>query len=312
MKNKAGKLFLFLIVLVGIPYALTMRLSGKMELQMTYHVSREYLIIRTEGGQQEEIPLEEYLMGVIPFYLSLEEPEVDKVMAVLIRTYLYYQMNLQKTTSLSEETLFLSYYSPKERETLWGESFLQQYERFEKAVFDTEGEVLLWKSSEEKESQPIYPYFHEISAGKTRGKLDAPYLKEVICESDKTEDGFLSLSVWKGVELEEALQTLGFSEQEYKEGELLCSYDIEPYVENVSIEGTTVGAEEFKNAFSLPSFAFEIEKYHDGIRILTKGKGSGYGVSLKMANHLAKEGMSYKEILSYFYEGELGKFEIFE
>jgi len=288
-----------------------MQISGKAvalhtEWSKDSHKS-EVEILFEEGGEQIRLPAEDYIMGVIPVYLQEEDLETEKVMAVLLRTYLYYQMQEQGTKSLLAEELSLTYLSTEERKALWGSSFSEEYQRIQKAVSDTAGEVLM--VGKEEERKVIYPYFHTLSAGVTRSREDASYLKEAVCDADKIADGFLSLSVWKEKEALDKLYLLGYTQAEADFSAISWEYDKEPYVKTVSLGDWSVPAEEFQKAFALKSTAFELEAYHDGIRILTRGCGMGYGVSLNMAQQFSKQGKSYKEILSTFFDAELSHYQ---
>lgn len=305
-----GKVILFLLLVLGSPYLITMRLSGRADNESSVkRKEADYAIIITEGGEQTELPIEDYIIGAIPAYLSGEEAEADKVMAVLIRTYLYYQMQEKNTNYLLAEELSLSYLSTEERKILWGNSFSEEYQKLEKAASDTRGEVLTVTDGEKR---VIYPYFHILSAGVTRGREDAPYLKDAICTEDKTADGFLSLLVFQREEVLEKLSLLGYTQAEADFTAISWEYEKEPYVKTVLMGNWSVSAEEFQKVFGLKSTAFEIEEYHDGIRILTRGCGSGYGASLNAVQMLSLQGKSYREILSVFFEAELGNFQIFE
>lgn len=308
------KAVLFLLLAVGCPYLLTMQISGKADKKaiplLESQMRSEYTILITEGGEQTELSLEEYIMGVIPAYLSEAEAEAIKAIAVLVRTYLYYQMQEQKTEKLLAEELFLTYLSVEERKILWGELFSEEYQRVQKAVSDTAGEVLT--AGEGIEKQIVYPYFHTLSAGRTRERNDAPYLKEAVCEEDRTADGFLALLVFQREETLDKLAVLGYTQTEADFSSIRLEYDREPYVKRVFLGDWSVLAEELQKTFGLRSTAFEIEEYHDGIRILTRGCGLGYGASLNMIQVLALQGKSYPEILSVFFEAELGNFQISE
>ena len=48
---------------------------------------------------------------------------------------------------------------------------------------------------------------------------------------------------------------------------------------------------------------FYIREIDGRVRIVTKGLGHGYGLSIYGANEMAKEGKTYQEILSYYYSG---------
>lgn len=308
------QVILFLLLVIGCPYFITMRMSGKARIGAVRLFEKEdstnYKVLILEGGEQKTLSLEDYIMGVIPAYLSGEEAEADKAMAVLIRTYLYYQMQEKRTVTLSAEELFLTYLSTEERKILWGESFFEKYQKVQKAVFDTEEEVLV--IGEGKEKQVIYPYFHTLSAGCTRGKEDASYLKEAVCEADRTADGFLSLLVFQKEETLDKLAVLGYMQTEADFSAIRCEYEKEPYVKNVYLGDWSASAEDFQKIFGLRSTAFEIEAYHDGIRILTRGCGLGYGASLHMIQILAMQGKSYQEILAVFFSAETGNFQISE
>lgn len=308
------KALVFLLLVIGCPYYITIHLSGRADRAGTELLESrkgtDFAVVITEGGEQRKLPVEEYIAGVVPAYLTKEEAEAEKAMAVLIRTYLYYQMQEKKTESLSAEELSLSWLSTEERKTLWGSSFTAEYQRIQKAVSDTAGEVLVVGDGEER--QIIYPYFHTLSAGVTRSRPDAPYLKEAVCEEDRTADGFLSLLVLKRNETLEKLSSLGYTQAEADFSQIHCAYGKEPYVKTVSLGEWSVSAEDFQKTFELKSAAFEIEEYHDGIRILTRGCGLGYGASLNEMQVLSEQGKSYQEILSVFFEAELGNFQISE
>ena len=314
--QKSGQIrvVLFLLLVIGCPYFITMRISGKADRGTVSFLEKEkredYRVLLSEGGEQKTLPLEEYILGVIPAYLSGEEIEADKAMAVLVRTYLYNQMVKKKTTILSAEELFLTYLSAEERKILWEGDFTENYQRVQKAVSDTAEEVLVIGEGEEK--QVVYPYFHTLSAGCTRGREDASYLKEAVCKEDKTADGFLSLLVFQKEETLDKLAVLGYRQTEADFSEIRCEYGKEPYIERVILGDWSASAEDFQKTFGLRSTAFEIEAYRDGIRILTRGCGLGYGASLHMIQEFAVQGKSYQEILAVFFSAEVGNFQICE
>lgn len=312
------KMGLFLLFVMGCPYFITMQISGRADTKMIPLLENgtgngtesNGMVLIIEGREESELSLEEYIMGVIPAYLSGEDAEADKAMAVLIRTYLYYQIQEKKSEKLLAEELSLTYLSAEERKILWGEFFSEEYQRVQKAVSDTVGEVLF--VGEGKEKQVIYPYFHTLSAGGTRGRADASYLKEAVCEADRTADGFLTFLVFGREETLDKLAVLGYLSTEADFSLIRCEYDRGLYVKTVFLGDWSVSSEDFQKLFGLRSAAFEIEEYHEGIRILTRGCGSGYGASLNMIRMLALQGKSYQEILSVFFEAELGNFQISE
>lgn len=73
------------------------------------------------------------------------------------------------------------------------------------------------------------------------------------------------------------------------------------YVTSVKIGDKSCSGEEFRTCMDLPSSCFSITELDGKIRIVTKGIGHGLGLSIHSAMEMAKEGMGYEEILSYFY-----------
>lgn len=74
------------------------------------------------------------------------------------------------------------------------------------------------------------------------------------------------------------------------------------YVTYIQMGDTKILAEEFADALELNSTAMEINLYEKGIRITTKGKGHGFGMSLSYAKELARNGSQWQDILKKFYD----------
>ena len=60
---------------------------------------------------------------------------------------------------------------------------------------------------------------------------------------------------------------------------------------------------EVREALGLRSANFSVEKQGDSFVFITLGYGHGAGMSQYGASFLAEEGMTYKEILEYYYQG---------
>ncbi|MDR0947526.1 MAG: SpoIID/LytB domain-containing protein [Ruminococcus sp.] len=88
---------------------------------------------------------------------------------------------------------------------------------------------------------------------------------------------------------------------------LVYSYHDGVYVDDVSIDGQRmISGRDFREDimdFDIRSHAFTVT-YNDGtFTITTYGYGHGVGMPQNGANILAKQGLSYKQILEYFYSG---------
>lgn len=152
----------------------------------------------------------------------------------------------------------------------------------------------------------IYPEYCYLAAGNTRdmkeayGREDFSYLKAQISKPD--------------IEAEDYIQVFYYTMEEFR---LLCenqwglegaTYEITAtdsgeYVTSITIDDKVLTGEEFRQGLTLPSPAFMIKEIKGHIRIVTKGDGHGFGVSLYGANEMAKMGATYDSILKYYYSG---------
>ena len=75
------------------------------------------------------------------------------------------------------------------------------------------------------------------------------------------------------------------------------------YVRELTLDGRVISGEEMQRLLDLPSCSFSIKDAGDEYRIVTKGIGHGFGVSIYGANEMAKMGATYTSILQYYYTG---------
>lgn len=158
MLRKIKKLGAFLIIIILLPYIVTLFVNGES--------------VQTE----QESLLDEYCIETLAKEVSSDyEDEIIKAQAVIVRTTVYREINNLDKTSV-EETL--------------GQSKLAQEwkKRLEKIWKETEGQVLLYESE-----LALLP-FHQLSNGKTRsgqevlGTDEYPYLNVRDCEKDVGAD----------------------------------------------------------------------------------------------------------------------------
>ncbi len=183
----------------------------------------------------------------------------------------------------------------------WGSGNYQAYyEKFAEAIISTAGEVITYQGN------CIYPEYHFLSAGSTRtmeevyGRTEFPYLKSVESRQDLEADPYLSVRFVKKTEFQKKCK-----ETWNLPGEQIADIRLDGagYVWEMTIDGRGVTGEEVQNLLGLPSPCFSIKESGNSYRIVTKGVGHGFGVSLYGANEMAKMGATYRSILSYYYTG---------
>ena len=75
------------------------------------------------------------------------------------------------------------------------------------------------------------------------------------------------------------------------------------FLKQIKINDKELTANYIFSKLNLNSTYFEI--IYEDSKVIVKNKGSGHGVGMSQngANHMAEEGKSYEEILTFFYEG---------
>lgn len=74
------------------------------------------------------------------------------------------------------------------------------------------------------------------------------------------------------------------------------------YIKEIQIGNLSLTGRQVREILGLRSADFTITQQNDQLTITTKGYGHGAGMSQFGAGYLAKEGKTWKEILSYYYQ----------
>ena len=80
-----------------------------------------------------------------------------------------------------------------------------------------------------------------------------------------------------------------------------CSLYFSGYVSTVQVGDTLCTGEEVRQMLHLPSASFTVENQVEKVRFLCRGQGHGMGMSQYGAGRMAKEGSTYRDILSYYF-----------
>lgn len=328
-QNRFETFLSILIVIVMLPLLITVfcqqmesqRLLGTLETETistttnvedTGNIDNEALLSAMDQEQTEAL-----LTGIVAKEISLDAPEeAVKAQCVIARTNLL----LARESGHPDPTGF----SVSEmKEVLGEEQFPTHYEALKKIIEQTKNQVLTWNGDY------IDAEYHAISAGSTRSiqeeapQANLPYLCQVTCKADMSADGYLGVHYWEKSdffkkckeyfpdagwvdEAELALassKTEGESMQSQGNGNVFFvkTKDSAGYVLTMQLAQSEVNGDDFRKAFQLNSSNFSVEEEDGKVRIVTKGLGHGYGMSQNMAIEMAKDGNSYKDILSYFF-----------
>ena len=265
-----------------------------------YHGSAE--IIFSEKGLLviNELPLEEYLVGLINCEISSAWPiEAVKAQAVIARTYALSRKESRKNSLYHlESTVIDQVY----------EGSLIEDSRAKRAVSETSGEVLVYRS------EIIQAFYHSSCGGKTEAAINVwgaslPYLKGVDCEYCLLSPSSLWEQKLSLKEMDEKLRTAGFKVSGVSDVRLGARNNrgrLTNIVILSSLSDVAVSGDQFRKAIGygvIKSTNFTVKV--GGGEVSFSGSGNGHGVGLCQwgAKQRAVSGFEYNEILSYYYPG---------
>lgn len=281
MRQKLKKMGCYIIIIVLLPYVVTVFLNGP-SIE-TAAPADEMEVMVKQGEKEIQLPLDEYGIGRMAKEIPASyEEEAIKVQAILVRTAVYKQLKEEG----SEAVLADDFWTEKEMKEEWGSrKFSEYYRKIENAWQETEGQVVM--CGEELANTP----FTRLTNGSTRdgkevlGSEDYPYLKIKECPLD--------------IESKDQIRTVTTEDMDAE----IKETDTAGYVTSVRVGEETMSGEEFREKYKLDSSCFILQKYDGKMRITTRGIGHGLGLSQYTANEMAKEEKTTEEILQYFFEG---------
>jgi len=270
-------------------------------------------LLHIQSGEIEELPLEEYLYGVVSAEMPASfEMEALKAQATVARTYTIYQIQNngdkhQGANICDSYACCQAWISKDERFSKWEESEKESnWQKIVQAVNETAGKIITY------DNQPINAFFHSNSGGITEssvniwGGVEYPYLKSV---ETSGENGYTQYSSEVSYNKEELINKLKESHDNIQidwNGE--NPIQIQEYTEsgrvrtirfgNISMAGT-----EARTILGLKSTNFIISYQDDKIIFSVTGYGHGVGMSQTGADSLAKQGKGYEDIIKHFYTG---------
>lgn len=260
-------------------------------------------VMRVNAEQVENVPLEEYVAGVVASEMPAKfELEALKAQALAARTYVVSHMlhNPENADSAVTDTVQHQVYKDEqELRRQWGTDFDWKMKKINKAVAETKGEILTFKD------EPIEPAFFSTSNGYTENSEDYwsnkfPYLRSVPSPWDKNSPKFLDQQTIPITKVEEKL-AIDIPDKEQLT--LKVSRTEGHRVDQIKLADKTFSGRDIRKELELRSSDFTIEKKNDYLIFTTKGYGHGVGMSQYGANGMAKEGKNYKDILTHYYKG---------
>lgn len=328
MKKILKYIIIFCIVIFVLPTILTRKsimVSSKIE-QNTEEIVEDInfnkddykkfstiKLLHQDTDQVEEIPLEQYLYGVVSAEMPANyEIEALKAQAIVARTYTLYQIikgskKHDEADICDKSTCCQAWISKDDRLARWDENEKNlNWDKIVKAVDETSGRIITYNG------EPIDAFFHANSGGKTEsasnvwGGENFPYLQSV---ETSGEDGYSGYNTELTVSKDELIQKL---KSVYPDIEInlenneeikILEYTESGRVRTIKIGNTNVVATKLRSCLGLRSTFFDVFVNGESITFNVIGYGHGVGMSQTGADSLAKQGYSAEDIVKHFYTG---------
>ncbi|WP_099360923.1 stage II sporulation protein D [Fredinandcohnia onubensis] len=266
----------------------------------------EVAVHRVSAQRIENVPLEEYVVGVLAMEMPADfELEALKAQALAARTYVVRQMlseqklKVPNGADVSDTVSHQVYKNNEELKAQWKGDYDWKIEKIRQAVKKTQGQIITFNG------EPIDAVFYSTSNGYTEDsenvwKNAVPYLKSVESPWDVNTEKFHSQVNMPVSEFE---NKLGIKLGNGNDVGKITSRTKSNRVASVEVGGKTFTGVQVRDALGLRSSDFSWERKGSHIVIQTKGYGHGVGMSQYGADGMAKEGKSYKDIVTHYYQG---------
>ena len=263
-------------------------------------------VMSSQSGKSIEIEMREYIIGCVAAEMPADyHSEALKAQAVASFTYAkrIREKNTDEAADITDNPdIHQGYIDETARKEKWGEKYEEYEEKIGAAVDSVMGEYMSF------DGETVLAVYHSNSAGRTRNAKnlwgsEIPYLVSVESVGDRLSPDYIHTVGLGEKELsgfceEGGVKTKGSADKWIEK----INRDDEGYVTSLVVCGKEITATDFRSASKLESACFEIE--YDGEFVVTcKGYGHGVGMSQYGADYMARQGFSYREILSHYYTG---------
>ncbi len=306
MKNK-----ILIVVIIVLSIILMIEVSLKNKTNFSFDLPKndqekpkeEYIdsTIRVYDPSTTKItnmPLEDYILGVVAAEMPASfEIEALKAQAIAARTFASYKMEHQ---NLDYDVIIgvadQAYNTIEQMQKKWENAYQENYEKVKNAVNDTRGLVMTY------EGKVIESFYFSMSNGQTENcelvfQESLPYLSSV--DSSWDNETLNNYQVTKEFSKEEFCELLNISCEEISISDI--NRTSSGRINTIKINDKLLKGTEVRKKLSLRSTDFDIELM-ENVKITTRGNGHGVGMSQYGANGMAKEGKTYHEILTHYYQ----------
>ena len=261
-------------------------------------------------GTVEELTMADYLFGVVAAEMPAAfEEEALKAQACAARTYTVVRQASAHAAHpqadvCTDSGCCQAYVERQAAETRWGISAGTYSAKISQAVSGTDGLGILYQGA------PIQAVFFSSAPGQTADAVavwgsQVDYLKSVSSPEGDEVPNYRSQVVLTAEEVRSrvlaAYPGAGLSGD--PSGWFGAPASSGGVVTSIPVGGVTLTGSQVRTLFSLRSAAFTVAWDGAGFTFSVTGYGHGVGMSQYGANAMAKEGSSFRDILTWYYTG---------
>ena len=325
MKKIVSILLIFIFFIFTIPIIFTKshirkseekkEIENKLEeIELIDYNYKQYdtiKLLHTKTNEIEELPLDEYLLGVV----SAEMPatfhqEALNAQSLVARTYTIYTIthsnNKHGEAHICDDSKCCqAWISKEDRMARWEEDKREEnWRKIQLAVNNTTGKIITYNG------EVIDAFFHSNSGGVTEvpvnvwGGTNYPYLKSVETAGEDAYSQYSSEIILTKEELKNKIIE--------KHSDFFIYYNAEDSIKileyteggkkkTIKIGNLNLSGVEVRTLLGLKSANFEVNIEGDNIKFSVKGYGHGVGMSQTGADSMAKAGSNYEQIVKHFY-----------
>lgn len=270
-------------------------LDGKIVKCMTFNnlnnKTNNYLVdsfmvnICLDDNSLCEISLREYLLGVLMTkYLESLQLETLKTMAILYQTFAFKMME-ENSCVLSNNRFAI--YKPYDYHKADMKDYDAVIKKLNEVIDEVDGIYVSYGSNY------ILPFMHYSNSGKTLANKNYPYLSSVKSLWDLASPYYIEVNDFSYEDLNRKLKI-----------NIDNSSDVNIIDDNykkLKLGSSIFSMQEIRSVLNLKSTDIYIIVNKDHLRIISKGWGNSYGLSIFGSDELARNGCRYFNILKYYF-----------
>ena len=295
MKNVLFFCFLFIVIPSLI---IALLIINPISTDFKFNKNTTIKVYRTKKKVIEEIPLEEYIVGVVAGEMPVSfEEEALKAQAVAARSYIMYKVIHSKNKKYDVEDTVLNqvYVDDEYLKNKWKNNYNDYKNKIIKAVEDTAYQYITYKG------EVADALFFSTSSGYTENSEDVfvskvHYLQSVKSDWDKISPVFNEIHEYNFNDFCKMLH-IGVTKQIKID---ILDKTSTGRIKSIKVNNNKFTGTEFVKLLGLRSLNFTIS-VTDKVTITTHGYGHGVGMSQYGAQGMALEGYTYEQILKHYY-----------